>query len=154
MSAISRIREIVEERRPYTEMLRAGAEVYLQDEHPNAAFLVSLALRANAPHDEVTQAAARARHDDTIEAHVRLYDGLLHWYGRTMRPPFTSHDIALTLAAVSEGFVLQSIVGETHPRFDTCAAGDDTARDWSLLALVASIIVEAMTVSESDAAAD
>lgn len=142
---ISRIRTAVEQGAPFPEVLQVGAEVYLHDEKPNPAFLISLALRATAPNDDTIRSASRRRHDDTIDAHVELYEGLLHWYRRKMRPPYTTRDVALALAATSEGLALQAIAGERHPRFATCAPGDDQERDWSLLGIIATMLVDAMT---------
>lgn len=144
--AVSRIAELVKDRVPYPEVLRVGAEAYLHDERPNPEFLISLALRA-ASSDASAHAASRKRHDVTIDAHVALYEALLQWYRRAMCPPYTVRDIALALAATSEGLAIQSIVGESHPRFRTVAPGDDIERDWSLLGFVAATLVDTMTES-------
>jgi AcrR family transcriptional regulator len=146
-TTVERIRELVDERAPLAEVLRVGAAANIYRYPEDAPFLISVALRTCAPADSELAVAARERLDSSIENFSSLYDALLHWYGRRMRAPFTIDDLALTLAALSEGFTIQSMAGTPHASIERDDVDAGIGSDWTLLGCAVESIVDRFTES-------
>lgn len=141
---VDSLRDLVHDGAPVSAILRAGAEVNLHVDPVSHAFLVTIALRASAHRDHLLLDASLQRHTEAIESFAELYDAMMNHFGRRMRAPFTLRHFTLTLAALSEGFVLQSMTGEVHPRLDDVTESG-SMEEWTLLAASAMAIVEYMT---------
>ena len=150
-NTVDRIRTLVNDRAPLAEVLRVGAAANIYRYPDDAPFLISVALRTCAPADSELGAAARERLASSIENFSSLYDALLHWYGRRMRSPFTIDDLALTLAALSEGFTIQSMAGTSHATVDRDDTAEGVGREWTLLGCAVESIVERYTEPDPQA---
>lgn len=144
-NTVERIRTLVNDRAPLAEVLRVGAAANIYRYPDDGPFLISVALRTCAPADGELGAAARERLDSSIENFSSLYEALLHWYGRRMRAPFTIEDLALTLAALSEGFTIQSMAGTPHATVERDDTEEGVGREWTLLGCAVESIVERYT---------
>jgi AcrR family transcriptional regulator len=139
------IAELIDERAPLAEILRTATEPNLFNYPENTAFLTTIGLRACGPTDEALATAGRQRFEDAIESYADMYDALAGLYGRRVRPPFTMTQIALMLAALSEGFALQAMTGMPHPHVERTDVPPDVGSRWSLLACAIQAIVEQYT---------
>lgn len=135
---------------PMAEVLRVAADANLYTYPEDTPFLTTIALRTCAPADPEVAAAGRRHLDSAVESFAGLYDSLLSVYGRRVAEPYTLQDLTLALAALSEGFVLQSITGEPHPRLVRKDLDPGVGDDWSLFACAAEAIV--MRFTEPDPA--
>ena len=139
---VAHIRDLVDARAPLAEVIRVAAEANLFRYPDDTVRLNTITLRTCGPTDEDLARAGREHLTTTIESFATLYATLLEVYRRRMRPPYTITDLTLTLAALSEGFVVQAMTGDPHPRIPTATvtAGNGSAAattDWSLLACAA-----------------
>lgn len=145
------IRHVFEAKGPLSEVLRLGSEGNLQSFPEDIAFLTSMALRASAIGHEDLVAASHTRHLESMAAFIELYTVVLATYGRRMRVPFTVDHLAALFAALMEGFALQTVAGEEHPRIALSASDPEiggnpnVGRDWTLLAIAVATLVERMT---------
>lgn len=142
---VDHIADLIEERAPLPELLRAAIEPNLFRYPDNTAFLTTLGLRACGPTDEALAEAGRQRFESAIDSYTDMYNGLADLYGRRARPPFTMRQIALVLAALSEGFALQAMTGMAHPHVERTDVGPGVGSEWSLLACAVEAIVERFT---------
>jgi hypothetical protein len=136
----------------WQEAIRRGAQANLRSYPEDAAFLISLAIRATSYEDPELLVASQQRHDEAIAAYSQLYQVVLAWSRRRMRPGFTLHDLATALAAVSEGSGLQQATGTPEVRLSlnsaATAPGDVS---WSLLGVATLALCEWMTEPDPDA---
>lgn len=142
---VAAIRHLVEREAPLAEVLRAGAEANLHRYPVDVAFLTTIALRASAPFDEAVTEASRRRNADAVEAFAALYAAILSRYRRRIVAPFTLENFTLALVALSEGFALQSMSGEPHPRIDRGAEREGVGSDWTLLGASVEALVDFFT---------
>lgn len=142
---VAHIRDLVDARAPLAEVIRAAAEANLFRYPDDTVQLNTITLRTCGPTDEALARAGREHLTATVESFAALYATLLEVYRRRMRPPYTITDLTLTLAALSEGFAVQAMTGDPHPRVHRPPAAGSVAADWSLLACAAEAIVDRFT---------
>lgn len=142
-ATVDGIRDLVDQRAPWQEVVRAGAAANLESFRNDQSFVTSIALRVCAQFDKALERAGKERLDSALENFAALYGGLLKLYGRRMRAPFRLEHFTAMIAALSEGFVLQILSGMEHPIIDRGAAEPGGGRAWTLMAAV----VEAMVLS-------
>lgn len=156
---VDAIRDTVERDGPLSEVVRHGTRSHIEGlaglrrpasgptvEGP-PAFLTTLALRAATYDDPELQAASRARHHATIDMYEGLYRAMMVRYRRRLRPPFTVSHLAAVIAAMGEGFAIQTIEGEAHPALRHTVGGGEAGSgdEWTLFGLAVWAIVEAFT---------
>jgi AcrR family transcriptional regulator len=163
---VTAIRELVERKAPLRSVIRQAGATHVEGlagadgegTGPSNSFLTALALRAAAAHDDELRAASRDRHQDSLDSFVELYTALLRVYRRQMRPPFTLHQLAATLAALGEGFAVQAIEGEEHPVVHLPVEDGDADADadepWTMFAVAVRALVEALTEDIPETAPD
>lgn len=144
-ATFGRIHEAIEAQAPLGEVLRLGALAGLHSEGPTDPFLITLALRAASGAVPELAEASRARHRESMAAFEQLYAALLQRYGRRMRPPFGIEALSHALAALSEGFAMQTMSGVPHPTYGLDGFGPDVGREWTLLGVAVEAIVERLT---------
>lgn len=129
----------------WQEMARRGAAANLWQFPENTAFLTMLALRASAYGDPELTAASRQRHQEAATAYSEVYQAVIDGAGHRLRAGFRMADFAAAMAALSEGFGVQSATGEPHPHLqltaDASAVGDV---DWTLLGVCTVALFERM----------
>jgi AcrR family transcriptional regulator len=130
---------------PAAEMYRAGAAANLRMLPGDAAFLTSLALRMVAPADKELTEVSHERHEQAMDEFVNLYRALLDRYDRQMREPYTVRHLAMTLAALSEGFAIQGLSDVSHPIIDRHDVDPGVGTEWTLFGCAAQAVVEGMT---------
>lgn len=135
---------------PLREVIRLSAEANLQTFPKDIAFLATLALRASAWGNPALVAASRKRHLDAMRAYGEVYAGVMKFYHRRMRQPFTLDHLCSALAALAEGFGVQAACGEPHPRIGLAGAGGDS-QDWTLLGVAAAAVMDHLTEVIPDA---
>lgn len=140
-ATVARITKLVETRAPLDEVIRVAAEENLFSYPEDTAFLTTIALRACGPTDEGLAAAGRDRLATAIDSSATMYAALLQIYGLRPRAPFTVVHLALTLAALSEGFSLQAMSGSPHPRIERDDLPPDVDPDWTLFAVGVEAVV-------------
>ena len=139
------IHQAVDGGAPLREILRVGSHAHLHLPNPGDPFLVTLALRTLSPVDDELAEASRQRHVDSIEAFEQLYEAMLLRYGRRIREPFDLRAMANALAAITEGFALQSLSGFDHPTYEIEADDERVGAEWTLLAVAVEAIVDRFT---------
>ena len=149
---VEAIESLVADKGPIPEMLRAGAEANLYRYPDHTSFLTTIALRTCAPADPAVAEAGREHLTTAVDSFSDLYGALLVHYGRRMRSPYTVRDLATVLAALSEGFALQAVTGEPHPRVERHDVPEGVGTDWSLFGCAAEAVVERFTEPDPDAA--
>ena len=117
-ATVDGIRDLVDRRAPWREVVRAGAAANLESFRNDPSFVTSIALRVCAQFDDALERAGKDRLDTALSSFADLYGGLLKLYGRRMRPPFTLEHFTMMIAALSEGFVLQMLSGMEHPHVE------------------------------------
>jgi AcrR family transcriptional regulator len=142
---VDHIAELIDERAPLAEVIRAAIEPNLFRYPENTEFLTTIGLRACGPTDEALAEAGRQRLETAIESYIDLYRGLAELYGRRVRPPFTMRHVALMLAALSEGFALQAMTGMPHPDVERTDLPPGVGSAWPLLACAVEAVVEQFT---------
>jgi AcrR family transcriptional regulator len=141
----SHVADLVDERAPLAELIRAAAEPNLFRYPDNITFLTTIGLRACGPTDQALAEAGRERLETALDSYTELYDALAALHNRRVRPPFTMADIARMLAALSEGFALQAMVDMPHPHVERTDVAPGVGSDWPLLACAIEAIVEQFT---------
>lgn len=151
-TALAAVPAMLEPDGTWQEAIRRGSEANLRSYPEDVTFLTALAIRASAYTDPELIEASRQRHEEALASYGELYDAVLRWSRRRMRPGFELPDLAAALAAVSEGFGLQNATGVPHVRLalDAPARGPGE-REWSLLAVCAVAVSELMTEPDPDA---
>lgn len=147
------VRDLVDARAPFLEVLRRGGERHISDRRAISETVTLLALRTTSVHDEVTSTAAQARVADGIAEHSNLYSVLMPIYGLKMRDPFTITHLARAIAAVAEGLALQATEPASHPIVDRHDLDEGVGTEWTLLAVTLQAIFEFFTESASAASA-
>jgi hypothetical protein len=54
------------------------------------------------------------------------------------------------MAALSEGFAMQTMSGVPHPNYELDDMGPDVGRDWTLLAVAVEAVVDRLTEPHPD----
>ena len=134
------------------EAIRCGAEANLRSFPEDVAFLTMLAIRSSSYNDPELIAAGRERHAQALASYSELYEVVLRWSGRRLRPGFSLADLAGALAAISEGFGLQEAAAVPYPRLQLDATADGPGdRQWSLMAVCSVAVCEQMTEPDPEA---
>lgn len=144
-STVDGIKDLVERHASWREVVRAGAAANLRSFPTDQSFITSIALRVCAQFDEALVSAGKKRLDSAFANFSSLYGGLFEFYGRRVRPPFTIEHFTMTIAALSEGFVLQGLSGIEHPVVEREITEPGVGTAWTLLGSAVEAIVEAFT---------
>jgi AcrR family transcriptional regulator len=147
---VDSIEGLVRSGAPIAEVLRVAADANLYTYPEDIPFLTTIALRTCAPADPAVAAAGRAHLTSAVDAFAGLYESLLQVYGRRVREPYTIRDVTRALAALSEGFALQAVVGDGHVRVTRKDIEPGVGDDWSLFGCAAEAII--MRLTEDDPA--
>lgn len=150
---IQQIHAAVDGGAPLSEVLRIGALAQLQVSSPTDPFQIALGLRMLSGAVAEVAEASRQRHAESTAAFGQLYDAMLNRYDRRMRAPLDVQAMADALAALTEGFALQSLSGLPHPTFELDDLPDGVGREWTLIGLAIEGIVERLTEPRPPAAA-
>lgn len=142
---VANITDLVDARAPLAEVVRVGAEAHLHHHPEDTGFLITVALRMCASANSELAKASRERLAISIESFDGLYAALLPVYGRRMRAPFTVTQLTLSLIALAEGFELQAMTGDAHPRLHRPTESAGVGSNWTLLACAARAIIEDFT---------
>ncbi|HVW31151.1 MAG TPA: hypothetical protein VHL53_01315, partial [Acidimicrobiia bacterium] len=145
-ATFDRVHQAIAEGAPLAEVLRLGALAGLYPNGPTDPFLITLALRAASGNVPELAEASRLRHAESMAAFEALYQALLHRYGRTMRPPFGLEALSHSLAALSEGFAMQTMSGVAHPTYELDPTDPRIGREWTLLGVAVEALVDRLTV--------
>jgi len=139
---VAHIRGLVDARAPLGEVIRVAAEANLFRYPEKTALLNTITLRTCGPTDDELAKAGREHLTTTVESFASLYAMLLTVYRLRMRPPYTLTDLTLVLAALTEGFAVQAMTGDPHPRVRRPAPpGGPGEGDWSLLACAVEAVI-------------
>lgn len=147
-ATVDGIKDLVDRRAPWQEVVRVGAAAHLDTFQADRSFVISIALRVCATIDERLERASVERLDSGLESFAALYDGLFKFYGRRLKEPYTLEHFTTMVAALSEGFVLQALSGMKHPTIELDPAIGEVGRDWTLLAAALAAFVEAFTEAD------
>lgn len=142
---MQRLRPLLADNAPLHEILRVGAEVNVYSFPADSGFLTTVALRASAVGDATLQAESHRRHREAMDAYTDLYRAMLTHFNRRMRAPFTVEHLCRALAALSEGFSLHAISGDSHPTLKMPPTDTESSQEWTLLGLASRAIVEEFT---------
>lgn len=71
-----------------------------------------------------------------------LYETLLARYGRRVRPPFEISALSDALAALTEGFAMQTMTGIDHLMYELDDRGEGVGMEWSLLGVAVEALVD------------
>jgi AcrR family transcriptional regulator len=142
---VEAVRGLVEAGAPFAEVLRVGAEANVYEYPEHTATLTTIALRTCAPADPAIAEAGRYHLNQAVEAFAELYDMILPLYGRRLRAPYTTRDLATVLIAVSEGFTLQGVTGQPYPRVRRHDVEPGVGTDWTLFGCAVEAIAERFT---------
>lgn len=118
--------------------------------HPVApeaeVFITVLALRMTAAAWPELAAASAQRHVESVNEFAELYQRVLDEMGYRMRTPYTVHDFAEAMTALTEGFAVRAAEGLDLPLL-TIADGDEgPPGTWSLYGLTIRALVTEFTV--------
>jgi AcrR family transcriptional regulator len=146
-ATFDRIHQAIADKAPLAEVLRLGALAGLYNtQGPNDPFLITLALRAASGNVPELAEASRLRHTESMAAFEELYGALLHHYRRRMRPPFGIEALSHSLAALSEGFAMQTMSGVAHPSYELDGFDPMVGREWTLLGIAVETLVDRLTI--------
>jgi AcrR family transcriptional regulator len=148
----ARIGELVRTSAPLMEVVRQGTQAHVDtfddDERSRQrsarSFLVALALRATSANWTDLRDASVARHTESVREFAALYRTLMAAYGLRIREPFTTERFTVAMAALGEGFALQSIQGIAHPHIRR-AGPPGVGEDWTLFGLAVWALIEGCT---------
>jgi len=118
------------------------------------SFRVALALRTTADTWPELSEASHERHRESIEAFAELYQYVIDAYGMRMRDGLTIQDFAEAMAALAEGFAIQSLERLPHPTFQLTGADGTPSGDWTLLGLTVRALVDSFMIPREDADPD
>ncbi|WP_244604291.1 hypothetical protein [Microbacterium oleivorans] len=115
------------------------------------SFRVALALRTTADTWPELTEASHERHRESIEAFTELYQQVIDAYGMRMREGLTIEDFAEAMAAMAEGFAIQSLERLPHPSFQLSGSDGTPAGEWTLLGLTVRALVDSFMTAREDA---
>lgn len=147
-ATVDGIRDLVDRRASWREVVRAGAIANLESFRKDPSFVTSIALRVCAQFDDALERAGKERLDTALSSFADLYGGLLKLYHRRMKSPFTLEHFTTMIAAMSEGFVLQMLSGMEHPRVELDQDDPEVGSTWTLMAVAVEMFV--MNLTEPD----
>lgn len=160
----------------WDEVIRLASAAHLRSLRPRGTredrlFLTALALRAAAGSQQDLARAGADRHRQSEADYEEGYAMLMRAHGYRMRSPLRLADFTAAMAALAEGFAIQSVEGIPHPSFgpdpgpgpegcgpDACgpegtgsAAIDLGGRRWTLMGLAVRALVEGFMVRDEPA---
>jgi len=144
-ATVVQIHDALDAGAPLAEVLRIGAIAHRYLVSPTDPFLIALSLRTLSTAVPELADAAQARHAESMEAFEGLYRVVLDRYRRRIRPPMGIEALSHALAALSEGFAMQTMSGIEHPCYELPDLPPGVGSDWSLLALAVEGVVERLT---------
>ena len=107
--------------------------------------LAALSLRTLSGAVPELAEASQERHRESMAAFEVLYEALLAHYRRRVRPPFEISAVSHALAALTEGFAMQSMTGIDHLMYELDDRGQGVGMEWSLLGVAVEALVERLT---------
>jgi len=138
---VAHIRALVDARAPLAEVVRVAADANLFRYPEQTALLNTITLRTCGPTDDELARVGREHLTTTVEGFATLYATLLAVYRLRLRSPYTVSDLTLALLALTEGFAVQAMTGDPHPRVRRDDVEEGVGRDWSLLACAAEAVI-------------
>ncbi len=142
---LANIATLVDQDAPLAEVLRVGAMANVYDYPSDEPFFIAIVLRSCASADGQLAEAARERLESATTSFASLYEVLLHHYRRRMRAPLTVHHLTVALAALSEGFALQTMAGAPHLAVQRTDTGPGVGSDWTVMGCAVESIVDRFT---------
>lgn len=135
----------LERHEPVTEVIRHGAEAFVQQQLASGGFDIFLRYWGATGSDEVVVSDVRAGYVRYHKEFRALYVNLMDAYNLRPRKPYTADDITITLAMAAEGYMLR-IVGEPEraKRRVRKVGTDGKTRQWTLLGCMISALVTEM----------
>ncbi len=128
------------------DVIRVFANQYLEAVASGREFLTFIHFWSVALDDPPVRAAIRKGYDGFQEKLKCSYETLLAHYGLEMTPPFTVDDLTVSMAAVTEGFLLRYSVDPDRVRTDLRREDRPDAPDgWSLYGCALERTITAMT---------
>lgn len=115
------------------------------------SFRVALALRTTADTWPELTEASYARHRESIEAFIEVYQYVIDAYGMRLREGLTIEDFAEAMAALAEGFAIRSLERLGHPTYQLSGADGTPAGEWTLLGLTVRALVDSFMTPREDA---
>ena len=135
----------VDQNAPLAEVLRIGSVAHMYLNSPTDPFLIALSLRTLSGAVPALAEASQTRHRESMAAFEVLYETLLARYGRQVRAPFEISALSHALAALTEGFAMQSMTGIDHLMYELDDRGEGVGVEWSLLGVAVEALVERLT---------
>lgn len=130
---------------PLAEVLRAGSVAHMYLNSPNDPFLIALSLRTLSGAVPELAEASQVRHRESMAAFEALYAALLVRYGLQIRSPFEISALSHALAALTEGFAMQTMTGIDHLMYELDDRGAGVGTEWSLLGVAVEALVDRLT---------
>lgn len=149
-ATVQRIFQAVDAGAPLSEVLRVGSVAHRYLNSPNDPFLIALSLRTLSGAVSSLAEASQVRHRESMASFEMLYQAMLDRYGRRMRSPFEIDALSHALAALTEGFAMQTMSGIDHLEYELDDLPDGVGREWSLLGVAVEGLVERLTEPASE----
>ncbi len=130
---------------PLSEVLRVGSVAHMYLNSPTDPFLIALSLRTLSGAVPALAEASQQRHRESMVAFEVLYEAMLVRYGRRIRAPFQMSALSHSLAALTEGFAMQTMTGIDHLMYELDDLGEGVGPEWSLLGVAVEALVERLT---------
>lgn len=115
-ATVQRINQAVAANAPLSEVLRIGAVANMYPNGPTDPFLIALSLRTLSGAVPALTEASQQRHAESMASFEALYQAILDRYSLRMRAPFGIEALSHSLAALAEGFTIQSMNGSGTSR--------------------------------------
>ena len=142
---VEAIRDVVERHDPWQEVVRVGSERYLETSRCDPSFVSSIALRSVGSTHSDLATAARDRLASALSSFADLYRAMFSVYGRELAEPYTLDHFTRTVAALSEGYVLQILSGHEHPMVHREFTDDRIGAEWTLFGCLVEQAITQMT---------
>lgn len=118
--------------------------------HPVApeaeVFVTVLTLRMTGAAWPELAAASAERHSESVSEFAELYQRVLDEMGYRMRTPYTVHDFAEAMTALTEGFAVRAAEGLDLPVLTIAHGSEGPPGTWSLYGLAIRALVTEFTV--------
>jgi hypothetical protein len=135
----------LERHEPVDEVIRLGAEAFVQQQIASGGFDIFLRYWGATAGDDAMVSDVRAGYVRYHEEFRALYVGLMDAYALRPRKPYNADDITISIAMAAEGYQLR-IVGEPSrgKRRIRHTGPDGKAKQWTLLACMISALITEM----------
>lgn len=132
---------------PLSEFIRVLSKVDFESFRDDKDIRLNYVLTGAAALDPNLATAARGIYAEQQGQLSQMYELLLAFHGRRMRPEYRLEDLVSVLSVTADGFLLQTMfMGETLDRTISRPTGPGgEGREWHLFACVVQAIVEGFT---------